>query len=763
MVIKHSLPVAIVEAKSPDVSAEIAIREARLYGQMINEQYPTDFNPVQFAIGCNGVDISVSKIDDAMAEHFSCSETSIIGSRSHARIRELLSSDALGTVAKHNQIKSEKITVFRAAQRLRPGFFAERITPNILAPLLTELAEMFLRSEDPEKINLIIERAYVDSAELREYDEILRVMLKQIERKMGPHHQIIETDRQREHTISPDLVRFTEQQNTQGKLNLIVGSRGAGKSLFIARFFYHLLPEKIKSDGVLSILDFNRAPSTISDMQQYICEQFIENVQNVNFDIYDYKELIKIFSVEINRLQRGPLALIENDHDRAKIIYQSLIEMQSDKKKFCGALARYISSEMRRPIIVAFDNVDRRESAQQLQIFQDAQWFRTHTRCFALLTLRDETYERYKREPPLDAYAQISHFQVRPPRFSLVLRKRLDLAIDFGEQRTEFVEQISTSGMRFQYNKEKLSIFLRAVYSALFDDQGEVGRILDALAERDVRDALGTFARIISSGHFNADKVISAGLSGKKDIIRPEDLLKILMRADYKWYNQNSGTIHNLFVTESHQSAVSIFCLTELLAFFAQNGGTGAGVDNIPGYWRHEEAVADLSAMGFSFEEISFSMKYCIQRKMLSFDGEDNDSLSDQDLIKIAPSGFIHLNVVIFQCEYIAAIAPHCNVSDSVLAETIFHIYSHGTNRHDLRFFEKFDIASKFVDYLVRQKKVIDMGNRMFRILSRNAEKMLADMTRMVNHLRPQADKFRAGQSRARIGREPAARRVRDN
>jgi hypothetical protein len=76
----------------------------------------------------------------------------------------------------------------------------------------------------------------------------------------------------------------------------------------------------------------------------------------------------------------------------------------------------------------------------------------------------------------------------------LVLQKRLKLAIDVGLKDLEIVEQSSSSGIRFKYSKDQLGSFLQLVYDALFGGDQQVGRIVDALAERDVRDALGMFA-----------------------------------------------------------------------------------------------------------------------------------------------------------------------------------------------------------------------------------------------------------------------------
>src|SRR5205085_11936998 len=135
--------------------------------------------------------------------------------------------------------------------------------------------------------------------------------------------------------------------------------------------------------------------------------------------------------------------------------------LSESKRIFALALARHLTGEANRPLIIAFDNVDRRESNQQLRIFQAVQWFRSETRAFALLTLRDTTFDHHKNEPPLDAFAQLNNFYIRPPRFSLVLQKRLSLAIAEGLRDFDEIEQSTDSGIRFRYSKEHLAAFLQ--------------------------------------------------------------------------------------------------------------------------------------------------------------------------------------------------------------------------------------------------------------------------------------------------------------
>jgi hypothetical protein len=613
---------------------------------------------------------------------------------------------------------------------------------------------MFFRAEDPEKVQLILDQAYVDTAELREYDLVLHSMLRQMERSSG--YRTIQTDRHREYTLTPEIGRYDEGEAISGgRLHLIIGSRGAGKSLFIYRFCMHLMPEELKSRAAWCIIDFNRAPSSIDNIETYICEKFVEVCQNLQFDPYSLEGLNRVFAVEINRLQGGPLAVITDEAEKQRVLSTELLRMSADKRNFGIQLGRSLTSNATRPLVVAFDNVDRRESAQQLKIFQAAQWFRHETHAFTLLTLRDVTFERFKDQPPLDAFAQISNFYIRPPRFALVLQKRLQLAISVGLKEVAKVEQTASSGMRFRYNKDQLGTFLQTVYEALFGGDQEVGRIVDALAERDVRDALGMFSRMLSSGHFNADRVISIGTGGRSDI-KHDMLIKILMRADYRLYSEEAGFIRNLFAPPSEGFSGNLFLVAEILGFFAQP--TQAGSDRIGGFWRLDELISDMASMGFQEDEVRDTVHRLIRHKMLAYDGEDTEQPTDADLVKVTPSGFIHLRSLPHFIEYLSSVALHSPFGDQSVATRIADIWGRCSTYTDLGFTQKHEVASELRDYLVREKRRLDAANPLFKERSREAEDLVAAISSTVNTTAPAANRLRA-----RLAAAAGAKRAEQN
>lgn len=182
-------PVCIIEAKAPDVSVKKAISEARLYADTLNKHFPAKINPIEVVVGCNGQELALGPVDSNEAEIFSVREL-VIGSARLDRLRKLLGVERLREIGDKYKKQAEVIQQTSPAKFLDAQLFLDRIKPNVLAPYLTPLYEMFFRAEDPEKIQLILERAYVDTAELREYDLVIHTMLRQMERGLPAEYLI---------------------------------------------------------------------------------------------------------------------------------------------------------------------------------------------------------------------------------------------------------------------------------------------------------------------------------------------------------------------------------------------------------------------------------------------------------------------------------------------------------------------------------------------------------------------------------------------
>jgi hypothetical protein len=121
------------------------------------------------------------------------------------------------------------------------------------------------------------------------------------------------------------------------------------------------------------------------------------------------------------------------------------------------------------------DNVDRLDLESQLAAFRLSLWFLDQSKTFIILQMRDETYERFKDKPPLDTYRSGVVFHITPPRFLDVVKRRLELSLEFLSRNTpEKLEYSLSSGIRITYPNSMLGQFLKSIYLELFDRKHNV-------------------------------------------------------------------------------------------------------------------------------------------------------------------------------------------------------------------------------------------------------------------------------------------------
>jgi hypothetical protein len=238
-------------------------------------------------------------------------------------------------------------------------------------------------------------------------------------------------------------------------------------------------------------------------------------------------------------------------------------------------------------------------------------------------------------------------------------------------------------------------------------------------------------------------------------------LLKVLMRGDYRLFSEDAGFICNLFWAPRDVWSGNIFLLAEVLGFFAQEARAGA--DKITGYWRLEELISDLGAMGFLEEEIRATAQHALEKKLVAYDGEDSSSLTDMDLIKITPSGFIHLRSLPHFIEYLSSAALHSPIGDPAVGGRISDQWARATRFTDLTFSSKHEVVSFFAAFLVRAKSRLDVQNPLFRERCREAEILVRSVTHAVNVTQAMADRLRSKAKQRSAGTSSKSSKVSRN
>src|SRR5580658_363327 len=233
----RGFPVLVVEAKAPDVPSETGYRESCLYARHLNQAYPADFNPCRFVLATNGHTVLFGCWDSTPLEtsnvhdlRLGSRELEELRKRCHARV---LDAHALQCL-KH--VRSER-TTYPYDLAGGPALLKARRPVNTFAADLSPILTRYFSSSTPENSREIIERAYVSSAEITEYDRILEALLKErLSGRSDTMVQELEPSRHAEPHIAQAIRDFDESRPTGGQLQIVQGAVGSGKSLFTRRY-----------------------------------------------------------------------------------------------------------------------------------------------------------------------------------------------------------------------------------------------------------------------------------------------------------------------------------------------------------------------------------------------------------------------------------------------------------------------------------------------------------------------------------------------
>lgn len=373
----------------------------------------------------------------------------------------------------------------------------------------------------------------------------------------------------------------------------------------------------------------------------------------------------KPFYERMNRASPG-----RGDLEMARDIEQ----WRQDTKKLTRSVARYLQGDRAENLIVVFDNVDRRDSDSQLAAFQSALWFMDQTRCLIILQMRDATFEAFKKEPPLDTYKTGQIFHISPPRFVDVVKKRLELSLkELESLSNERVSFRTNSGATFTYPKDRAGEFLLGIYRELFESRSNLSRLLEALAGRNVRQALDMFMTIITSGHLPEEVLVSVAQGRGFEQFPQYLILRALMRRDYRFFSDETEFICNILYCENSWKRPSNLLLPEVI--FSLLGQRKARGDNGQmGFVAIPRLKEDMEQLGFVQEDVHEALIYALRKGLIEADTSSTKTLRERDCVKSTASAWAHLRVLASRIEYLWAVLPTTPLSDEELANSVFDL-----------------------------------------------------------------------------------------
>jgi hypothetical protein len=708
----RGFPLLVVEVKAPDVPVETGYREASLYARHLNQAFPTNLNPCRFLLATNGTELLAGFWDSMPTLSMSVSDLRLgsvalekLQQHCHSRVLEAYAGACL------LQVRSGR-PFFPYNLAGGPALLRARVPLNSFAAELSPILRRYFTSPSEENNREIIERAYVSSGEITEYDRVLEALLKErLAVQRGTLVEKLEPERYREEHVERAVSLFNEMRPSGGQLQIIQGSVGSGKSLFIRRYREAMQSPTLADQSRWAFVDFNASPTDLSNAERWLCTAFSESFQRENptIDTTSYSVLRGIFSRNVQK--RKPIydELAKTSPEQAAVAKANdLAAWQDDPEQTARGIAEYVLGSRNEILIVVMDNVDRLDLKNQLAAFQLTLWFLERTRSFVILQMRDETYERYKNKPPLDTFRTGITFHISPPRFTDVVRRRLELSREYLATHPEKRQSYSTeSGLRVSYPTSDLEQFLHELYVELFDRKRNKSRLLEAIAGWDVRRALQIFVSIITSGHLTTTAITSTILGGRTIAISEQNVLRILMRGEYRFFSDDSGFLSNIFSFDPEWQKPDNFIMIEILYFLARNRKR-KGEAGLEGYFTCRRIADELQRMGYVPEDVRSALNIALQRQLITADHMNFTSVDFDDSVHILASGFMHVRVLAARIEYLYGVIPTTPISDRDVAVQLAEFVKNENARGKAYSHQRLRAVEIFHDYLVRQRKAAE-------------------------------------------------------
>lgn len=697
LVVTLGFPIVVIEAKHPNESIDEGYRQARLYANELNGLYRHEITPAQFVIASNGVELWYGYTDQM--EPLGKTKCDDLGAYSPhlAALVDLLSWDRLQqlTTVLAQTLKPEAL--FKPRRLLGGiGIQNEEVGQNSFgATLTTSIAPIFNPSTLADRA-FIAHNGYIPSRRRERYvDPIDRVI-----RAARPASEIEATPLNDSAKPTELIAKLQEPRELEHKVLLLIGSVGSGKSTFIDHLYEVSLPRDLIEATVWCRINMNAAPVSPDEIYGWLRIEIIQGCRAaMPNDDFDCLEMIrKIFSVEINKFDKGVGRLYEKQQYTYDTKLAEYIEgLLVNDHLVANAHVRFTCAERNKLFVIVLDNCDKKTRDEQLLMFEAAQWLQKEFRCLVILPLRDETYDNHRDQPPLDTALKDLVFRIEPPLFQQVLISRVQLALKSlsGPEKDKLHFSLP-NGFTVEYARSDQAFYLTSIVKSLFEHDKFIRRMIVGLSGRNMRRALEIFLEFCNSGHMGEDQIFKIRQAEGNYTLPLHQVTTVLLRMNRRFYDSNHSYIKNIFAANQDDPLPGYFCRYMILRWLRDNFGS-AGTGGLKGYFPKRDVKSALIPYGLSPNVLDREFNYLVSAQCVIAEHLRLDSADDNDLVRLGPAGFVHLDLV-GNISYLAALAEDTFFSDRLQAEQVADRIR--SPRSHLRIKNAVDNATDLVTYL---------------------------------------------------------------
>ncbi|NYG46419.1 hypothetical protein GGD67_003890 [Bradyrhizobium sp. IAR9] len=645
LVVKASLPLLVVEAKERGDNLDAAFREARLYAAEMNSMFPSGLNPLTRVIATNGDELWAGHFDQGTPVH-SLSYADIDPySEKFSDLQTFMGWDALN--AEFTRLSALiKPTRYWKPRRLVGGASIQDDVVGLNsfgATISADFAHVFnpVRREDRA---YVAKEGYVPSVRRDRYVEPIDKVMRASSPRSQAEAQLIDTG-------APNEINnaFGKQRQLEHQVLLIVGGAGAGKTTFIDRLQEVSLSKDVREGTVWVHINMNPAPISPNEVYDFLRREIVTGLRTAysDLDFDDFTTLQSIYSVEANRFKKGLGKLLEGDPSKYNDeLYKVLKEADTNLHTKAICHCRHLGNERNKLVVLVLDNCDKRTLSEQLLMFEAAQWVQKEFRALVVLPLRDETYDNFRDRPPLDTAQKDLVFRIESPPFHHVLVTRIQLALNqLAKSAPKSLKFDLPNGFKVEYAAADQAYYLTSIVRSIFEYDYQIRRMLDGLSGRNLRLAFELFQEFCSSGHISEDHIVNIRQRQGDYTLPLSVVLTILLRKSFRFYDSDRGHLKNLCDADIKDARPSYFTRLMLLRWldtkFPEAGPTG-----LKGYHPLRTLIKELTSYGLEPLVIRREVEYLAKAKCIVTEDFRTEKIGEDDLLRLAPAGFVHLELV---------------------------------------------------------------------------------------------------------------------
>jgi hypothetical protein len=192
-------------------------------------------------------------------------------------------------------------------------------------------------------------------------------------------------------------------------------------------------------------------------------------------------------------------------------------------------------------------------------------------------------------------------------------------------------------------------------------------------------------------------------LLGARGIAIPEyRILRILMRTEYRFFNNTSGFVSNVFYFEEDWQQPNNFIMPEILFWLCDNRKR-RGEIGLEGYFSVARIADELQKRGYVRDDICHACSWLLRKNLIEADHMNQSSVDFKGSVKVTAAGFIHLRVMCERLEYLYGVLTVTPVSDSQTASQISEHLHHENHVGQLGSFQQVRAVESFLRYLKTQ------------------------------------------------------------